>query len=84
VITKGALLRDEFRGAHYKPEFPNRDDKNFLKTTVATYDIAQGGPVISYLPVDQRHCKPVLRDYSQAKKVVPTLENIPSNIQLPL
>ena len=22
VITKGALLRDEFRGSHYKPEFP--------------------------------------------------------------
>ncbi len=36
VITKGALLRDEFRGAHYKPEFPERDDEHWLKTTIAT------------------------------------------------
>ena len=41
IITKGALLRDEFRGAHYKPEFPNRDDAHWLKTTIATYDPAR-------------------------------------------
>jgi succinate dehydrogenase / fumarate reductase flavoprotein subunit len=28
VIAKGALLRDEFRGAHFKPEFPERDDES--------------------------------------------------------
>src|SRR2546430_9447872 len=33
VITLGALNRNESRGAHYKPDFPNRDDENFLKTT---------------------------------------------------
>ena len=26
VITLGALARNETRGAHYKPEFPERDD----------------------------------------------------------
>ena len=30
-MTKGALLRNESRGAHYKPDFPNRDDEQFLK-----------------------------------------------------
>src|SRR5579872_5630884 len=35
VIAQGAALRDESRGAHYKPDFPERDDKNFLKTTKA-------------------------------------------------
>jgi succinate dehydrogenase / fumarate reductase, flavoprotein subunit len=80
VITKGALLRDEFRGSHYKPEFPNRDDKNWLKTTVATYDANLGEPVISYAPVDMRYLKPVARDYSKAKKVTPHFENMPSNI----
>ena len=84
VITKGALLRNEFRGAHYKPEFPQRDDANWLKTTVATYDPAKDEPEISYLPVDTRHLSPVARDYSKAKKVKPTLENIPKNIQLPV
>ena len=29
----GRILRDESRGAHYKPEFPERNDENFLKTT---------------------------------------------------
>lgn len=84
VITKSALLRDEFRGSHYKPEFPHRDDQNWLKTTIATYDPNQGEPVISYAPVDLRYLKPIARDYSKAKKVIPHFENIPSNIKLPV
>lgn len=84
VITKGALLRDEFRGSHYKPDFPERDDKNWLKTTIATYDPNLGEPVISYEPVDMRYLKPIARDYSKAKKVVPHFENMPSNIPLPV
>jgi len=84
VITKGALLRNEFRGAHFKPEFPKRDDENFLKTTIATFDPVNEEPIISYEPVDLRHLKPILRDYTTAKKVKPTLENIPANIQLPI
>lgn len=82
VITKGALLRDEFRGAHYKPEFPKRDDEHWLKTTIAQYSADE--PNISYEPVDIRHLKPSLRDYTTAKKVKPTLENIPANLQLPI
>ena len=35
AILKGALLRNESRGAHYKPQFPDRDDTNFLKATFA-------------------------------------------------
>jgi len=84
AITKGALLRNEFRGAHYKPEFPQRDDASWLKTTIATYDPEKQEPIISYKPVDLRHLKPVARDYSTAKKTKPTLENIPKNIQLPI
>lgn len=82
VIAKGALLRDEFRGSHYKPEFPFRDDKNWLKTTIATY--SPRGPIISYVPVDIRHLSPIARDYTKAKKIKPTLENIPKNIELPV
>lgn len=84
IITKGALLRDEFRGAHFKPEFPDRDDENWLKTTIAMFNPAKDEPDISYLPVDVRHLKPSLRDYSQAKKIKPKLENIPANMQLPI
>lgn len=84
VITKGALLRDEFRGAHYKPEFPERDDEKWLKTTIATYDSGKDEPVISYEKVDMRHLDPVLRDYTKAKKVTPELKNIPTNMKLPV
>jgi len=81
VIAKGALLRNEFRGAHFKPEFPERDDRNWLKTTIAEYK--QEEPAISYEPVDIRHLDPIQRDYTHAKKVKPQLKNIPANIQLP-
>ncbi len=40
VIAQGARNRDESRGAHYKPDFPERDDANWLRTTLATH----GGP----------------------------------------
>src|SRR5688500_19950789 len=66
VITLGALNRNESRGAHFKPEFPDRDDENFLKTTIAEY--SGEGPVFSYDPVDVSLIQPRKRDYSKAKK----------------
>ncbi len=83
IITKGALDRDEFRGAHFKPEFPGRDDDKWLKETIATYDPNSDEPKLSYNPIDIRHLKPIKRDYAHAKKVKPKLENIPNNIVLP-
>ncbi len=64
VMTKGALLRNESRGAHYKPDFPNRDDENFLKTTMAKFDPATGNPIITYQEVDVSLIPPRKRDYS--------------------
>jgi succinate dehydrogenase / fumarate reductase flavoprotein subunit len=66
VITLGALNRNESRGAHYKPDFPNRDDENFLKTTIAEY--SGEGPVLSYAPVDISLIAPRKRDYSKSSK----------------
>lgn len=82
AITKGALLRNEFRGSHYKPEFPIRDDANWLKTTIATY--SEDEPEISYKRVDTRHVNPELRDYTQRGDKNVVLENIPTNIQFPI
>ncbi|ATP41354.1 succinate dehydrogenase flavoprotein subunit [Solibacillus sp. R5-41] len=64
VMTKGALLRDESRGAHYKPDFPERDDEKFLKTTMAKFDPATGEPIITYGEVDVSLIPPRKRDYS--------------------
>lgn len=84
IIVKGALLRDEFRGSHFKTGFTERNDAEWLKTTIAMYDPNQGEPLISYESVDMRHLDPIKRDYTQAKKMKPTLKNIPQHIQLPL
>jgi hypothetical protein len=66
VITLGALNRDESRGAHYKPDFPNRDDERFLKTTIAEY--SGEGPILSYEEVDVSLIVPRKRDYSKGKQ----------------
>ncbi|MFD1608585.1 succinate dehydrogenase flavoprotein subunit [Oceanobacillus luteolus] len=64
VITIGAYKRDESRGAHYKPEFPERNDEDFLKTTIAEFDTKNEEPVISYEDVDVSLIKPRKRDYT--------------------
>ena len=65
VITLGALNRNESRGAHYKPDFPERDDENWLKTTIAEY--SEEAPVFSYEAVDVSIVEPRKRDYSKGK-----------------
>lgn len=51
VIVRGAKMRDESRGAHYKPAFPERNDPDWLKTTIATFD-GKRNPVFSFEKVD--------------------------------
>ncbi|HXJ03764.1 MAG TPA: succinate dehydrogenase flavoprotein subunit [Candidatus Acidoferrum sp.] len=65
VITVGALQRNESRGAHYKPDFPERDDANWLKTTRAKW--ANGEIHLSYEPVDISQIPPRARRYDAAK-----------------
>ena len=43
VIARGARARDESRGAHYKPDFAQRDDANWLRTTLAFHEGATNG-----------------------------------------
>jgi len=65
VMTLGALARNESRGAHYKPEFPDRDDANWLKTTRAKY--VNGEIKLTYEPVDISLIPPRARRYDAAK-----------------
>jgi len=65
AIVVGALQRDESRGAHYKPDFPERNDERFLKTTKARYTVS--GPALEYEEVDTTLIKPRPRKYDAAK-----------------
>jgi succinate dehydrogenase / fumarate reductase flavoprotein subunit len=65
VITIGALARNESRGAHYKPDFPERDDANWLKTTRAKW--VNNDIQLTYEPVDISLIKPRPRRYDAAK-----------------
>jgi len=71
VMTRGALLRQESRGAHFKVRdlekgvteenaLP-RDDANFLKTTIAEH--TADGPRITYAPVNTTLIPPRPRKY---------------------
>ncbi len=67
VIAQGAALRNESRGAHYKPDFPDRDDKNFLKTTKAYFAPDADEPKFEFEPVDISLLPPRPRRYDMAK-----------------
>ncbi len=49
TIVAGALAREESRGAHYRADYPARDDLRWLKHTVA--HCTPDGPALSYAPV---------------------------------
>jgi succinate dehydrogenase / fumarate reductase flavoprotein subunit len=63
VIAQGAGMRDESRGAHYKPDFPERDDKNWLKTTKAYFAPDADEPRFEFEPVDVSLIPPRSRKY---------------------
>lgn len=79
VIAQGAQNRDESRGAHYKPDFPKRNDEEFLRTTLALHDkkgavkyvreldySINGAPVHVTDAVDVSLVPPRARTYEQA------------------
>jgi succinate dehydrogenase / fumarate reductase flavoprotein subunit len=63
VIAQGAGMRDESRGAHYKSDFPDRDDKNWLKTTKAYFAPDADEPRFEFEAVDVSLVPPRPRKY---------------------
>jgi succinate dehydrogenase / fumarate reductase, flavoprotein subunit len=61
VIMTGALYRQESRGAHSREDFPQRNDEQFLKHTLAYYSAA--GIDLQYMPVNLDMFEPQERKY---------------------
>lgn len=67
TILAGGIERKESRGSHYRLDFPDRDDANFWKTTIAEYDADADAPRITYRDVIAPMIPPRARTYGKTK-----------------
>jgi succinate dehydrogenase / fumarate reductase, flavoprotein subunit len=61
VMLAGGIARQESRGAHSRLDYPTRDDRNWLKHTLAHY--TREGPRLDYSPIRVTIWKPTERRY---------------------
>ena len=68
AIAKGSIARKESRGAHYRTDYPSRDDANYMKTTLAKYDAGSDSVTVEFVPIDASLIAPTARTYGKTEK----------------
>ena len=71
-VAYGALQREESRGAHFREDFPLRNDRDWLKRTLATWEHAeQDVPTLNYEALDimQMELPPGWRGYGGKERI---------------
>lgn len=71
-VAKGALDRTESRGAHYREDYPKRDDKNWLKRTLASWKEGDTMPTLTYenLDIMKMEMPPAFRGYGAKGNII--------------
>jgi len=68
-VAKGALLRTESRGGHSREDYPERNDRDWLKRSLARWPVGAEEPEISYEPVGLLESPPGQRGYGGAENI---------------
>jgi fumarate reductase flavoprotein subunit len=71
-VAEGALARCESRGAHYREDYPQRNDRDWLKRSLSRWQEGADAPVLSYEDIDvmQMELPPGWRGYG-ARDFIP-------------
>ncbi len=69
VTAMGALARTESRGAHFRTDFPLRDDAEWLNRTLVRWPEDADKPEFSYEPVGLIDLAPGHRGYGRSERI---------------
>jgi len=69
VTAKGALMRTESRGAHFRSDYPLRDDAEWLSRTLVRWSADATEPTFSYEPVGEIDLPPGHRGYGSDERI---------------